>query len=132
MILRSGGLGTAAKCDLKPGSLWTVLYAVANGLVDLFRNSTGNLTEKDLQECTGYRASFGEGSMTRKDSDVMRLREDIYEGKVISVEPHLKLRNGKEETENQRLHFWYDPDRRRIVVGYLGEHLDSVSGRRKT
>ena len=48
------------------------------------------------------------------------------------IEPHLKLRSGKEEKENQRLHFWYDKDRRRIVIGYLGEHLDSVSGRRKS
>lgn len=126
------GLSTAAKCDLKPASLWTVLYAVANGLVDLFRNSSGNCSEKDVQECTGYRVSFGEGSMTREIADMMRLREDIYEGKVISVEPHLKLRNGKEEKENQRLHFWYDKDRRRIVIGYLGKHLDSVSGRRKS
>ena len=126
------GLNTAAKCDLKPANLWTVLYAVANGLVDLFRNSSGNCSEKDVQECTGYRVSFGEGSMTRENSDMMRLREDIYEGKVISVEPHLKLRSGKEEKENQRLHFWYDKDRRRIVIGYLGEHLDSVSGRRKS
>ncbi len=126
------GLNTASKCDLKPASLWQVLYATANDLVDLYRNSTGNLLEKDVQEATGFQASFGEGSMTRENSGMMRLREDVYEGKVISVEPHLKLRHGKEETEKQRLHFWYDPYKRRIVISYLGEHLDSVSGRRKT
>ena len=123
------GQSTASKCELKASSLWNILYVIANGMVDLYRNSSGNLLEKDIQECTGLKASFGEGSMTRENADMMRQREDVYNGKTISVEPHLKLKAGKEEKEKQRLHFWYDPDNKRIVISYIGEHLDSASSR---
>ena len=52
-----------------------------------------------------------------------------YEGKIISVEPHLKLKSWKGEPAHQRLHFCYDPEMRKIIIGYLGDHLDSAATR---
>ena len=123
------GAESAALCTFKPSSLWKILYIAANQLVDVFADSAENVTEEEVQAKTGYRMSFREGSTTREQADMMKLRVDVYEGKTISVEPHLKLRSTKGELTNQRLHFWYDQERKRIVIGYIGEHLESVSSR---
>lgn len=123
------GFSSASKCALRTANLWGILYAVAHQLVDVFREKPVNLTEEEVMHATGFEMSFHEGSMTREQKDMMRLREDVYQGKTISIEPHLKLKSGKGEPMNQRLHFWFDPDMKRIVIGHLGEHLDSASSR---
>lgn len=117
----------ASRCRLRTDHLWEILYMAANDLTDLFREKEGNLTEEDVTNVTGCEMSFQEGSMTRKDNALMRLREDEYEGKTISVEPHLKLKSVKGEPAHQRLHFCYDPKSKKIIIGYLGDHLESAA-----
>ena len=117
------------KGERTPDHLWEILYKVANDLVDLFREKGGNLTEEDVTRVAGCEMSFREGAMTRKDNDVMKLRDDEFEGKAISVEPHLKLKSVKGEPAHQRLHFCYDPELKKIIIGYLGDHLDSAATR---
>ncbi len=122
------GEASASKCGIRPVTLWNILYTISNRMVDTFRNGLG-VTEEDITKATGMDVSFREGSMTREQKDYMRQREDQYNGKTISVEPHLKLKTSKGEPAYQRLHFWYDPDMQRIVIGYLGDHLDSAATR---
>ena len=107
------------------------MFVAAHQLVDVFVNceKPEGPTEEEVQAATGYRMSFREGSETKKRKDMMRLRVDEYDGKTISIEPHLKLRASKGEQENQRLHFWFDKEREKVVIGYLGEHLESMSSR---
>ena len=121
------GASEASSCSLRTEHLWEILYMVANGMADLFRSVQGNVTEEDVTRVAGCEMSFKEGSMTRKDSTLMRLRDDEYEGKAISVEPHLKLKSVKGEPEHQRLHFCYDPELKKIIIGYFGDHLDSAA-----
>ena len=47
----------------------------------------------------------------------------------LPVEPHLKFRAGRSEADYQRVHFMYDPETQRIVIGYMGDHLPSYSSR---
>ena len=130
MDFTARGASSAAKCDLKAETLWEVLYTAATGLADAFREKQGNLSEEDVTRIMGCEMSFKEGSMTRKQNDLMRLREDEYEGKSISVEPHLKLKFAKgDAAQHQRVHFCYLPALRRIVIGYVGDHLDSAATR---
>ena len=117
----------ASRCGLKTDHLWEILYMVANDLTDLYREKGENLTEEDVARVAGCEAAMHEGSMTRKDAGLMKLRDDEYEGKKISVEPHLKLKSAKGEPTHQRLHFCYDPELKKIIIGYLGDHLDSAS-----
>ena len=119
----------ASRCGLKTDHLWEILYMIANDLTDLFREKEGNLTEEDVMRVAGCEVAMQEGSMTRKDSTLMKLREDEYEGKAISVEPHLKLKSVKGEPAHQRLHFCYDPELKKVIIGYLGDHLDSAATR---
>lgn len=121
------GEAEASRCGLRTDHLWEILYMIANDLVDLFRQKEGNLTEEEITTIAGCEVAMQEGSMTRKDNTLMRLREDEYEGKGISVEPHLKLKQVKGEPAHQRLHFCYDPELKKIIIGYLGDHLDSAA-----
>ena len=45
------------------------------------------------------------------------------------MKPHLKLKSVKGEPAHQRLHFCYDPELKKIIIGYLGDHLDSAATR---
>ena len=119
----------ASRCGLKTDHLWGILYMIANDLTDLFREKEGNLMEEDVTRVAGCEVAMQEGSMTRKDSTLMKLRDDEYEGRKISVEPHLKLKSVKGEPAHQRLHFCYDPELKKIIIGYLGDHLDSAATR---
>lgn len=121
------GMISAYKCDISPANLWEILYTIANDLTDIFREKQGNLTEEDVMNATGFDMSFREGSMTREQKDFMKLRQDVYEGMEISIEPHIKLKAAKGIPAHQRLHFCYIPEFERVVIGYLGDHLDSAA-----
>ncbi len=123
------GVSTASKCDMKPEKVWDILYRVANPMVDLFRSGRENLSEKDVADAAGFDMSFREGAETREREEFMRYRRDTYNGKEISVEPHLKFRGAKNEADYQRLHFWYDKENQRIVIGYMGDHLPNAATR---
>ena len=57
----------------------------------------------------------------------MNQRKDIYEGREISVEPHIKFPKSvlKTGTKYQRLYYAYDPLSRKIIIGYVGDHLEN-------
>ena len=120
------GQKTAVKCDINPEMLWTCLFQVARVLVDLYRNGVRDI-ETTFKECTGWELAPTEGSMTREISDMMSQRKDIYEGREISVEPHIKFPKSARKTgaQYQRLYYAYDSETRRIVVGYVGDHLEN-------
>ena len=123
------GISTASKCGMKPEKVWDILYRIANQMADLFRSGKDNISEKDVADAAGFDMSFREGAETREREEFMRYRKDTYRGKEISVEPHLKFRAGRSEADYQRVHFMYDPETRRIVIGYMGDHLPSYSSR---
>ena len=123
------GFSTASKCEMKPEKVWDILYRVAVPMVDLFRSGRDNLSEKDIADAAGFDMSFREGAETREREEFMKYRRDNYQGKKISVEPHLKFRGAKNEADYQRLHFWYDKEKQRIVIGYMGDHLPNAATR---
>ncbi len=127
LVFTERGEKEASRCELNPDHLWKVLFTVANDLTEVYRSAKGPLTDEQIMCATGFDVALHEGSMTREQSEFMRLREDEIDGKKISVEPHLKLKQAKGEPAHQRLHFQYDPEMRRIVVGYVGDHLDSAA-----
>ena len=118
------GLKTASKCGIYPEILWECLYSMATVLADLYRNGVRD-TERQYKEKTGWEMAKSEGSQTRKSADFMTERTDVYQGREISVEPHIKFSNYARKTgaPYQRLYFAYDPQTRRIIVGYVGDHL---------
>ena len=120
------GKKTAVKCDINPDILWTCLYRVAMVLVDLYRDGIQDV-EKHFKERTGWELAPTEGAETRKIAEYMNLRRDIYEGREISVEPHIKFPRSARRTgaQYQRLYYAYDPQTQKVVVGYMGDHLEN-------
>jgi hypothetical protein len=52
-----------------------------------------------------------------------RQRMFEYEGKSIEMLRHLKIGVGDDLTKTIRVHFHWDADREKIVIGHCGEHL---------
>ncbi|MBR6028529.1 MAG: hypothetical protein IKP40_05505 [Clostridia bacterium] len=122
------GLKSAARCEINPELLWEALYLAATALTELHR-AGGVDVEKCFREQTGWEVSMHEGANTHAVPSYMNLRKDTYEGREISAEPHLKFTRSSRKTgaSYQRLYYAYDPQTRKVIVSYVGDHLDNYS-----
>ena len=120
------GLRTASKCDINPDVLWTCLYHAAMTLADLYRDGVRDV-ENAFYLKTGWELSPKEGAMTRDNARLMNLRKDTFDGREISIEPHIKFSKNARQTgaQYQRLYYAYDTVTRKIIVGYVGDHLEN-------
>ncbi|MGB9069415.1 MAG: hypothetical protein WCC21_12680 [Candidatus Acidiferrales bacterium] len=80
------------------------------------------------------RKVFGKSEYAAKESetvmgnkDMRRQRTFEYEGEQVEMFRHLKIGVDDDVTKTIRVHFHWDAERNKIVIGYCGEHL-SVSG----
>lgn len=120
------GLRSLQACETRPDILWACFYSIATSLRDLYKEGTPNI-EQAFQKATGWDMARGEGAQTRKDSKLMNLRKDTYEGREILIEPH--VRNGTRENTPDfvRIYFCYDNVTQKIIIGHVGKHLDNFS-----
>jgi HIRAN domain len=77
------------------------------------------------------RRVFGNESFSAKESETVerntrarRLRMFVYKGKKIEMMKHLKIGVKESKAETLRVHFDWDTERRVIVIGHCGKHLD--------
>jgi len=75
--------------------------------------------------------AFGKKAFAARESETVmnserakRLRTFAYDGKNVIMQRHLKIGVNPGVTETLRLHFEWFPEKRRIVVGHCGKHLD--------
>lgn len=116
------GVRTACKCGIRAEGLWFYLYQMATALCDIHRGGRPDV-EKEFLHATGIEVAMGEGSQSHKDGRIMALREDVYEGKKLWVEPHVKLSAQKAGAEHQRIYYCYDQEIDRIIIGWVGDHM---------
>ncbi|MBO4886294.1 MAG: hypothetical protein J5602_13355 [Clostridia bacterium] len=92
----------------------------------MYRDGIQNI-DKAFKERTGWDLAVTEGPETHKVADYMNLRRDNFEGREISVEPHIKFPKSVQKTgaQYQRLYYAYDPQSRKVIIGYVGDHLDN-------
>lgn len=111
------------------GEVWRALWALASKLHPLyFSNITTIDIEKEFTQRTGIEFAVTEGEKTKDDARLMAFREDTFNGREINISPHLKLGNAKKKA--YRIHFAVDRDTQRIIVGYIGAHLQTYSTRK--
>ncbi len=79
------------------------------------------------------RAVFGKSEYAAKESETVmaskamkRQRTFTYEGQDVEMFRHLKIGVDDDVTRTIRVHFHWDAEKQRIVIGYCGKHL-SVS-----
>lgn len=83
--------------------------------------------EREFNNSTKYEYARGEGRQTTNDSKLSRLRKFEFEGKTYEMWPHLKY--GNRPGKQLRIHFAIDRDKQRIIIGYIGEHMDNATTR---
>lgn len=110
---------------------WECLYALATVLHPLlFDAADQNVDlERVFKEKTGFDLGMSEGRSTKRDKKFMKLRQDVFEGRTIDIIPHVKI--GNKEPRLLRVHFFVDQDKKRIVIGHCGGHLDNFSTRKQ-
>jgi hypothetical protein len=81
------------------------------------------------------RTVFGKSEYAAKESETVmgnkamrRQRTFTYEGQEVEMFRHLKIGVADDVTKTIRVHFHWDAEKARIVIGYCGKHL-SVSQR---
>ena len=116
---------TGCKSDIKPEGLWYYLYQMATTLFDIHHCGKPDVVGEFLH-ATGIDVAMGEGKQTNKDGKLRKMREDVYEGKIIYVFPHVKLDAQRTGAEDRRIYYCYDRELDRIIIGWIGVHLDTA------
>ncbi|HET6410267.1 MAG TPA: hypothetical protein VFG14_20420 [Chthoniobacteraceae bacterium] len=80
------------------------------------------------------RKHFGKNEYAAKESETVmkspsmrRLRTFEYAGEPIEMFRHLKIGVDDDVGKTIRVHFHWDGDKKKVVLGYCGEHLPVAS-----
>lgn len=115
--------------NFDPSRAWVILRSMATELYSLYFVEGCSTIEADFKTRTGIELSLKEGNQTRKNKQLMKLRERNYQGAEISIEPHVK--EGVRKPGLLRVYYFADHENKLIVVGHCGDHLDTDGTRRK-
>ena len=125
IVFTERGIKTGCKCDIKPEGLWYYLYHMAKELFDIHHEGNPDV-ENEFLHAAGIEVAMSEGSQTNKGSKFRKQREDVYNGKDIYIAPHVKLDDQRSGAENRRIYYCYDRELDRIIIGWIGMHLDTA------
>ena len=105
---------------------WEMLHDMDQVLWQLIFEEGGDI-EKKFEERTPYGYAKGEGTQTTKDSKLAAKRRFEFDGKSWEMWAHIKYHTvpGRQ----LRIHFAVDNDKRRLIIGYIGEHMDNATTR---
>lgn len=100
-------------------------------LLDMLRRLVTEYRDKLIEGGDNEaRKVFGNNEYAAKESETVmgnqalrRLRTFAYEGKQVEMFRHLKIGIEANVSKTIRVHFHWDSERERIVIGYCGEHL---------
>ncbi len=105
---------------------WSMLHDLDQKLWDIVFTRGGDI-EREFNNLTTYQYASGEGKQTTSNSRLAQLRKFIFEDKEYEMWAHLKY--GNRPGKQLRIYFAIDHEKRRIVVGYIGEHMDNATTR---
>lgn len=116
-----------SECATRPDVLWNALYDLCTIAYPLHTKPGEIDIAKDFNSNSEFEYSRGAGMMTRKDTKLIEQYRDIYRGREINVETHIK--KGSKESSNQfiRIYFGFDNVSKKLVISSVGKHLDTHS-----
>lgn len=122
------GKASLKDCGTRLDILWDALYQIVTLLYDLYEDDEVKLVDQAFNQKSKLQLARGEGTMTRKDSKLMRQYTDVYHGKEIDIQAHIKT-NETNDTSNRflRIYFYYDSNAHKIIIGSCGKHLDNYT-----
>ncbi|WP_124946352.1 hypothetical protein [Klebsiella pneumoniae] len=71
--------------------------------------------------------SANESETVERSATLSKMREFDYDGKKVKMFQHVRIGTARAKNETIRVHFLVDKDKRKIIIGYCGEHLDVKS-----
>ena len=108
---------------------WKCLWATATVLPELFFAETKQKDfEQEFKRLTNFELAMSESSETKKDSKLMRLRRDVWQGQEVDIAAHVKCDKGGDFL---RIHFYVCQKEKLIVIGRCGDHMETAGTRRK-
>ena len=124
---RTADINSAANgCEIA----WKHLHAAATVLPRLaFDESvSGAMLPSRFQVESGCDLTMTEGKATKADPHLVSSRVLSFDGQAWDITPHIKY--GVRPPKCLRIHFALDRDKRRVVVGHCGDHLETAGTRR--
>ena len=107
---------------------WDMLYHVATTLYDLkYREEQPGDIATRFQAASGFDYAMTEGKQSKADSSICASRRITVNGKQYEIWPHIKF--GTKPPKMLRVHFAFDEDLKKIVIGYVGEHMKNATTR---
>jgi hypothetical protein len=79
----------------------------------------------------GLSLGMTEGKLTKKNTRLMSLRKDRFEGADIDITPHLKMAHTP-TSQTLRIYFAIDRTKDRFIVGEITDHLDTAGTSRRS
>lgn len=116
-------------CLTKPVSLKRALDLITNSLPKMYelKFERQSLDVNLFKQETGFSMSFAESPQVDKDPTLRRARTISYQGQAIYVPAHIKF--GNRPGEQLRVHFFFNEDKRQLVIAKVVDHLPIASSR---
>lgn len=108
------------------GVAWEMLHDLDQKLWEIVFVKRGDI-EHEFESSTVFEYAKGEGAQTTNNARLAQMRRFEFEGRQYEMWPHLKY--GNKPGKQLRIHFAFDNDKQRIIVGYIGEHMDNATTR---
>ena len=122
------GRASLADCKTDPRILWDALYQMATTLYELHTDASVTMVDRAFNERSAFRVARGEGTMTRRDSGLIRQFQDVYQGRPICIESHLKSNQNRESSPQfLRIYYCYDEVTHKLLIGSCGRHLNNYT-----
>lgn len=110
-------------------------FAYGRKLLDMLKRLVTEYRDQLIKggDCSA-RDVFGKNEFSAKESETVmkngkmrKIRTFCYEGEEIEMFRHLKI--GKEDNTEKtiRVHFHWDAEKQKIIIGYCGKHLPITS-----
>jgi hypothetical protein len=120
--LTNPGLKSAADCNFSDLNRITVLMSLlSNQFYDVYLNKTLSLSAA-LAVAAEYDIGYA-GATSEQTKGRFQSYRRVYNGKVISVDKHLKLGNSRDPKHCFRIYFHVDDELKKLVIHHAGRHL---------
>jgi len=108
---------------------WEMLVHLSETLHPLKFEERAKDLEGKFKSVTRFELGMSEGKMTKDSSKFMNQRRLIHEGVEYDITPHLK--HGNAAPKLVRIHFAFDETKEKIIVGHIGDHLETYGTKRR-
>lgn len=123
------GWASLEDCSYDPRAFWSAMHSMCCVLYPLYRDDVADIAG-EFNRCSRFRFARGEGPQTRANNRLMRERDDVYQGRAISIEPHISSSTGDPcSPQFIRIYFAWDEETCRLVIGDT-KHLANSTTRK--